>query len=91
MRLLIKRIVSVVVLIVFLAGLIYIPKLENAYAAVIDDVGDLNLAIDTPVTLDPPVSRSLVPNPIPQKPMTKNSILVNGGCLLTVHLQVMTK
>ncbi|TCO53289.1 hypothetical protein EV203_1701, partial [Caldanaerobacter subterraneus] len=77
----IKRIVSVVVLITFLAGLIYIPKLENAYAAVIDDVGDLNLAIDTPVTIN---DRFPVPNPIPQKPNDKKlysgkwKVLVDG-------------
>jgi len=79
-----KRIVSVLVLITFLAGLIYIPKSENAYAAVIDDVGDLNLAIDTPVTLSPDSSKPLVPNPIPPKPNDKKlysgkwSVLVDG-------------
>ncbi|KUK09556.1 MAG: PKD domain containing protein [Caldanaerobacter subterraneus] len=81
MRLLIKRIVSVVVLITFLAGLIYIPKLENAYAAVIDDVGDLNLAIDTPVTIN---DRFPVPNPISPKSNDKKlysgkwKVLVDG-------------
>jgi len=79
-----KRIVSVIVLITFLVGLIYIPKLKNAYAAVIDDTGDLNLQIDNTVTLNPDESRYLVPNPIPQKPNDKKlysgkwNVLVDG-------------
>ncbi|WKV09421.1 PKD domain-containing protein [Thermoanaerobacterium sp. CMT5567-10] len=68
-----KRILSIITLITFLVGLIYIPKPQNAYAAVIDDSGDLNLSVDSQVTIN---DRSPVPNPI--KPMPNEKKLYSG-------------
>ncbi|ADL67887.1 PKD domain containing protein [Thermoanaerobacterium thermosaccharolyticum DSM 571] len=76
-----KRILSIITLITFLTGLIYMPKSKNVYAAVIDDSGDLNLAIDTPVTIT-----AIIPfaNPIPPKSNDKKlysgkwNVMVDG-------------
>lgn len=64
-----RKIISVLLILSLLLGIIGIPETERAYAALIDDTGDLNLKLDDPVTI---IGKRPVPNPIPQKPNEKH-------------------
>jgi hypothetical protein len=77
-----RKIVSVFLILSLLLGILGIPKTERAYAALIDDTGDLNLKLNDPVTIS---GERFVPNPIPVKPNEKHlfgnkwKVIVDGS------------
>jgi len=77
-----RKLVSVILIFSLLFGVIDIPETERAYAALIDDTGDLNLKLNDSVTIS---GRWPVPNPIPIKPGEKHlfsskwKVIVDGS------------
>ncbi|MCG0275667.1 MAG: PKD domain-containing protein [Thermosediminibacteraceae bacterium] len=75
-----KNIISIILVICLSIGALPVIPLKTAYAALIDDTGDLNLKNNDPVTMSP--SPGTFPNPIPANGQVvfsgKWNVYVNG-------------